>query len=78
VIVSIHNGKKVPSLASIADEAKHIALHRSISPAFTDTGVLDYEIFVDQVLMNFSKSWRKSRPSISYGGWCCIQWISPV
>jgi hypothetical protein len=46
-IAGIHNGNEVPSLVSIADEAKHIALRKSISPAFTPSGVLDYEVFVD-------------------------------
>lgn len=50
VIVGISNGKEVPSLVSMADEAKHGAMRRSIASAFTPAGVLDYEVHVDETL----------------------------
>lgn len=78
VVVGIHNGKEVPSLVSIADEAKHITLRKPISPAFTPSGVLDYDIFVDRGLASFSTSWGESRPLTSRGGCCCSQWTSPI
>ena len=37
-------------MVSTADEAKHGALRRSVAKAFTPTGILDYEVYVDQTI----------------------------
>ncbi|KUJ08910.1 cytochrome P450 [Mollisia scopiformis] len=50
VLVGISNGKEVASLVSTADEAKHGALRRSVSKAFTPAAVLDYEVYIDQTI----------------------------
>ncbi|RYP19499.1 hypothetical protein DL765_003339 [Monosporascus sp. GIB2] len=47
VLVSIQNGKEVPSLVSTADEARHGALRRSVANAFTPTAALGYERWID-------------------------------
>ena len=54
-MVGIQNGKEMPSLVSTVNEAKHIALRKSISSAFTPNGVLDYEIFIDQGIVEMVK-----------------------
>lgn len=71
MIVGIHNGKEVPSLVSIADEAKHIALRKSISPAFTPAGVLDYEVFIDQGIDELLKVLEKE-PTVDFARWMLL------
>lgn len=50
VLLGISNGKEVPSLVSTSDEAKHAALRRAVAGAFSPTGVLGLEPFVDETI----------------------------
>ncbi|KAK5741900.1 hypothetical protein LTR17_003648 [Elasticomyces elasticus] len=51
VLVGISNGKEVASLVSTRDETRHGALRRSVASAFTPTGVLDYEPWIDESIV---------------------------
>ncbi|KAK3660662.1 hypothetical protein LTR22_007909 [Elasticomyces elasticus] len=51
VLVGIANGKEVASLVSTRDETRHGALRRSVASAFTPTGVLDYEPWIDESIV---------------------------
>lgn len=50
-MIGISNGKEVPSLVSTSDEARHGALRRAVSSAFSPNGVLEYEPFVDETIV---------------------------
>jgi cytochrome P450 len=71
VVVGIHYGKEVPSLVSIAEEAKHIALRKSISLAFTPSGVLDYDVFVDQGIDELLNVLERE-PTIDFALWMLL------
>lgn len=51
VLIGISNGKEVPSLVSTSDEARHGALRRAVAGAFSPNGVLEYEPFVDETIV---------------------------
>ncbi|KAJ4414179.1 hypothetical protein N0V82_008081 [Gnomoniopsis sp. IMI 355080] len=51
VLIGISNGKEVPSLVSTSDEARHGALRRAVAGAFSPNGVLEYEPFVNETIM---------------------------
>lgn len=50
-MIGISNGKEVPSLVSTSDEARHGALRRAVAGAFSPNGVLEYEPFVDETIV---------------------------
>lgn len=52
VLIGISNGKEVPSLVSTSDEARHGALRRAVAGAFSPNGVLEYEPFVDETIVD--------------------------
>lgn len=51
VLIGISNGKEVPSLVSTSDEVRHGALRRAVAGAFSPNGVLEYEPFVDETII---------------------------
>ncbi|KAK5707297.1 hypothetical protein LTR17_020832 [Elasticomyces elasticus] len=63
VLIRISNGKEVSSLVSTRDESRHGALRRAVAGAFTPTGVLDYETWIDESIAELLDVLFK-RPSI--------------
>lgn len=58
-------------MVSIADEAKHIALRKSISLALTPSVVLDYEVFVDQGIDELLNVLERE-PTIDFARWMLL------
>lgn len=51
MLIGISNGREVPSLVSTSDEARHGALRRAVAGAFSPNGVLEYEPFVNETIV---------------------------
>lgn len=60
-MVGISNGKEVPSLVSTSDEVRHGALRRAVAGAFSPTGVLEYEPFVNETIIELLDVLRAKR-----------------